>query len=231
MEERHSAYRVPTRRPFLLRELYDKLPSVDDRVRYLPDPADPTEYEAIADTLYELFQPARNLAQERHATGCDHHPKGPIDTEAPEGWSRCLLCNHHRRIGRPHVKAAAADPPRHLWSIPDPPYTHALLLTAMLRVNDIVSELNYRSAEDLFQQAADRIHEAFTIARELSRPRTFGCPQHPGAPIDPTAPDGPRCLFCQARERRSRQGPPSVEIRPCRPVPVRGRPRTPPTPP
>ncbi len=47
MQHEHSSYRVPTGRPFLMRELRNKLPGVDDRMVYLDVPADPTEYEDL----------------------------------------------------------------------------------------------------------------------------------------------------------------------------------------
>lgn len=219
MDSDHSAYRVPTGRPFLLGELYDKLPGVDDRIRELPDPADPTEYEDIADALYDVFITARNLAPHRNATGCRRHPAGPVDTEAPEGWGRCLLCNRHRRMGRPGVKAGATMPTQ-LWPVPDPPYTHAALNTTRQHLNTAVADLDYRSSDAEFQAVADLVHSAFVIARELSRQRnSSGCTRHPGSPIDADAPNGPQCIFCQGEERRRRLGPPNVVIRPSRPVP------------
>jgi hypothetical protein len=67
---------------------------------------------------------------------------------------------------------------------------------------------------------ADLVHSAFIVTRELSRPRaSSGCPRHPGAPVDEDAPGGPRCMFCQGRERLRRSGPPVVAVRPSRPAP------------
>ncbi|MFF7191413.1 hypothetical protein ACFZAR_40915 [Streptomyces sp. NPDC008222] len=218
-EGEHSAYRVPTGRPFLLGELYNKLPSVDDRMKHLPDPADPTEYEAIADALWDVFVTARNLAPVRSPTGCARHPGGPVDTEAPEGWGRCLLCNRNRRIGRPSVKKAT-NASTSLWAIPDPPYNHAALMAIRRTINHAVMELDYRSPDRAFHEVADLVHSAFIIARELSRPRSTGCQRHPGAPIDPTAAGGPQCIFCVGEERRRQLGPPTVTVRPSRPVPT-----------
>lgn len=216
---RHSEQRVPTGRPYLLREVYDKTPSIDDRICALPDPADPTEYEAIADALWDLFLSTRNLAEQRSGTGCTRHPDGPVDTEAPEDWGFCLLCNTHRRRGQPS-STAAQKPPKHVWAVPPPPYTHGALLQTRRALNDALLELNYRAPDASFQAVADLVHAAFVISRELSRPRTYGCLVHPGAPLDPAAPKGrPMCIFCAGRERRASYGPPTVTVRPSRPLP------------
>ncbi|MEV7866679.1 hypothetical protein AB0P17_11350 [Streptomyces sp. NPDC088124] len=204
----HSAYRVPTGRPFLLKELYSKLAGVGELIGQLPVPADPTEYEEIADSLYSLFNVARNLAPDRNSTGCQPHPKGAV------GWGRCLLCNSHRRTGRPDVKAAP-QAPRHNWAVPPPPYDHTVLAQTMQLINDLASEINFRSEDETFVHLGDLTHGAFVVARELSRLRnSSGCAQHPGAPIDPAAPGGPQCLFCQGQARRQQTGPPTVAIRP-----------------
>lgn len=214
-----SSFRVPPRRPLLMKELYSKLPGVDDRIRNLADPAAPAEYEDIADALYDVFITARNLAPDRNATGCDIHPSGPVDTEAPEGWTQCLLCNTRRRLGRPEVKAATTARQR-TWTIPEPPYTRAVLDATMRELNDAVQDLDYRSADDAFAMVADMIHAAFSIAREMSRPlNSSHCTRHPGAPVDPDALDGPQCMFCQGEERRNRVGLPNVVVRPSRPLP------------
>ncbi|MGW5625727.1 hypothetical protein ACWEWP_34310 [Streptomyces olivaceus] len=208
---------------YALAELRSKHPGVDDQMLYLPDPADPTEYETVADQLWDLLLSARNLVPARSMTGCDLHPNGPVDTERPEGWGNCLLCNQHRRIGRPGVRAAAK--PAKAWAMPEPPFFHATLMATRKEISDAVQDLDYRSHEDAFQHVVDLVHAAFVIARELSRPRISGCQRHPGAPIDPAADGGPRCLFCVGDERRRRLGPPTVSVRPSRPVPqVRPRP-------
>ncbi|MFI1839772.1 hypothetical protein [Streptomyces olivaceoviridis] len=215
---KHSSYRVPTGRPFLMREMHNKLPGIDDRIAMLPDPADPTEYEDIADALWDLFLVVKNLAPSPNATGCQRHPGGPVDTEAPAGWGRCLLCNHNRRISHPEAKKAMESATSH-WAVPDPPYDHTALMAARRALNETVVELDYRSSDQEFQKTADLVHAAFIITRELSRPRVSGCQRHPGAPLDPAAPGGPRCVLCVTREHRERVGPPTVRIRPSRPVP------------
>ncbi|WP_329456088.1 hypothetical protein [Streptomyces sp. NBC_01497] len=219
MDADDPAYRVPTGRPDLLEELHRKLPGVDDRIRQLPVPADPTEYEQIADTVYEVFVVARNLVARRRSTGCAHHPNGPVDPLAPTGWGHCLLCNSRRRVGRPDVRAAEPEPPR-TWEVPQAPYDHKVLVLTMRRINEALADLHLRSADDAFVRLADLVHSAFIVARELSRPRAgSGCPRHPGAPVDEDAPGGPRCMFCQGRERLHRSGPPVVAVRPSRPAP------------
>jgi len=217
----HSAYRVPTKLPFLLRELRSKLPSTDDRIRAIPGHGDPTEYDAIADSLYRLFVIARNLAPSRNTTNCSTHPNGPVDPQPPDGWGQCLLCNTNRRAGDPRARQGTPVAlNRH--EIPPPPYTHDLLLARMRQINEVVFELHYRSPEQDLALTADLVHGAFIIARELSRPRTASdCARHPGAPLDPAAQGGPRCLFCAAEEaRRTRTAPPpQIRDRPRRPYP------------
>ncbi|MFI2214936.1 hypothetical protein [Streptomyces sp. NPDC020141] len=214
---------MPTKRPFLLRELRSRLPSVDDRIRQLVDHGDPTEYEAIADALYRVFITTRNLAPSRNSTDCAIHPNGPVDPEPPTGWGHCLLCNSNRRVGDPRARQGAASAPNQ-YDVPPPPYSHELLLDRMRQINDTVFELHYRSPDQDFDIAADLVHGAFIIARELSRPRSSSrCPRHPGAPLDPAAPGGPRCLFCAAAEtRRGAAPPPQIRDRERR-LPLRRR--------
>ncbi|MEW1699441.1 hypothetical protein [Streptomyces sp. NPDC091278] len=224
----HSAYRVPTKRPFLLNELRSRLPSVDDRFRALSGCGDPTEYDAIADSLYQVFLTARNLAPSRNSTDCSTHPNGPVDPESPQGWGQCLFCNSNRRAGNPRARQEVANTPLQ-YEVPPPPYTHEALLERMRQINDISFELSYRSPDDDFAIAADLVHGAFIIARELSRPRSSSrCSRHPGAPIDPAAAGGPRCLFCAAAEHRaSTVAPPQIRDRPRRTLPSRRRPGPP----
>ncbi|MFJ9829598.1 hypothetical protein ACIRSU_35255 [Streptomyces sp. NPDC101160] len=224
----HSAYRVPTKRPLLLSELRSQLPSVDDRIRAFPGYGDPTEYEAIADSLYQVFITTRNLAPARHSTNCSIHPLGPVDPESPQGWGQCLFCNSNRRIGNPRARQEVANAALQ-YDVPPPPYTHETLLDRMRQINDVIFELHYRSPEEDFALAADLVHGAFIIARELSRPRsTSRCTRHPGAPVDPTAQGGPRCLLCVAAERRTGAvPPPEIRNRPRRPVPGRRLPHPP----
>lgn len=136
----HSGYRVPARCPFLLRERRNKLPGVDDRMIYLDDPTDPTEYEDVADALWNVFLTARDLAPLRTRTGCGRHPQGPVDTEAPDGWGHCLLCNRHRRIGRPQAKAGQGSG-GNLWAVPGPPYSHAGLMDTRVDLKHVVQDL------------------------------------------------------------------------------------------
>lgn len=200
----------------LLKELSRTVPGVGDQVRALGDGAAAVEYEGVADRLWNVLVVARELAPTRSRTGCDVHPDGPVDPLAPPGWTRCLLCNRNRRISDPSVPAVEAAPegarPGAGYAAPSPPYTREALTEAMRLVNELAFELDYGSSDEKFALLAERVHRAFVIARELSRPRgDSGCSRHPGAPVDPTADEtgGPSCLFCRGEElRRSRQGPP-----------------------
>ncbi|MCX5434765.1 hypothetical protein OHU11_42055 (plasmid) [Streptomyces sp. NBC_00257] len=218
----HSTYRVPTKRPLLLKELRSRLPSADDLIRNIHGYGDPTEYDAIADSLHRVFTTARNLAPTRHSTNCSIHPNGPVDPHSPQGWGKCLFCNSSRRAGNPRTQPEVPNSPVQ-YEVPPPPYTHDALLTRMRQINEIAYELHYRSPEEDFALMADLVHGAFIIARELSRPRSSSlCPRHPGAPIDPAAPGGPRCLFCTVAEiRGGAPPPPQIRDRPRRTSPRR----------
>lgn len=231
---RQSPKRVPGKRPLLLRELSRTVPGVDDRVRALGDAADPAEYEAVADLLWSVFLVARELAPTRSRTGCDVHPDGPVDPLAPAGWTRCLLCNRNRRIGDPSTPGVEAVRTAGLqYAAPKPPYTTDALGEAMRRIGDLVLDLGYGSSDAEFAGLAEAVHQAFVLARELSRPRaTSGCARHPGAPVDPTAAEtgGAACLFCRGEEQRlSRQGPPVPRGRRPRPRRRIGHRLTPPS--
>ncbi|MFL3870584.1 hypothetical protein LT966_28785 [Streptomyces griseobrunneus] len=207
-----SDFRVPTKRPHLLRELRSQLPSADDRVRDVSG-HDPTEYEAVADALYRVFNTARNLAPPRNTTNCTIHPNGPVDPEPPQGWGRCLFCNGNRRIGNPQARSGGPVNANQ-YDVPPPPYTHEILIARMRRINDAVYELALVSPDDAFADVADLVHGAFVIARELSRPRsTSKCRLHPGAPIDPDAPGGPQCLFCSTAAIKKERAVPPPQIR------------------
>jgi hypothetical protein len=79
----------------------------------------------------------------------------------------------------------------------------ARLQDFMRDIHSHAFHLELTSPASEYADVADKLHEAFCVARELSRPRNVsGCPKHPGAPVDPDAPDGKRCLFCQGAERR-----------------------------
>ncbi|MDT0379924.1 hypothetical protein RM572_14255 [Streptomyces sp. DSM 42041] len=221
-EARRSGRRVPANRPFLLGELNRTVPGVDDRVRALGEDAGPAEYEDVADRLWSLFLVARELAPTRSRTGCDVHPDGPVDPLAPEGWTRCLLCNRNRRIGDPSVPGVETGrAPGQRYEAPRPPYTREALTEALRRVRELQLDLGPTSPNEEFARLAEAVHRAFVTARELSRPRTAsGCARHPGAPVDPTAEEtgGAACLFCRGEEtRRARQGPPVPRPRRTRP--------------
>ncbi len=225
--QRSQTYSVPTGRPFLLNELRSKLASIGDAVRGLWVDAYPAEYEAVTDDLYVAFRVASNLAPPRSRTGCPVHPDGAVDPEAPQGWTRCLLCNSARRRGtHPDNIPPLARTTGLGYPVPDGPYDLTRLREQMNTVNDLSHSLSLRSADTEFAEVADALHEGFCIARELSRPRnTSGCEIHPGAPTDPTA-DG-ACVFCAGAARRraaERDGIPVIVPRPASPV-RRGRSR------
>ncbi|MFD4659708.1 hypothetical protein ACFWP2_29245 [Kitasatospora sp. NPDC058444] len=199
---RSQSYSVPTGRPFLLGELRSKVASIGDAVLGLWADAHPAEYEPVADDLYAAFRTAANLAPPRSRTGCTTHPDGAVDPEAPQGWTRCLLCNSARRRG---THPADVPPPARTnslgYPVPDGPYDLPLLRHHLDAVNHLSYSLSLRSSDSEFAEVADALHQAFCVARELSRPRnTSGCNIHPGAPTDPTA--GDACIFCMGVERR-----------------------------
>ena len=200
---RGQQYTVPTGRPFLLGELRTKLAAIEGSVRALYADAHPAELETVADETYLLFTIARNLAPAKTYTGCDRHPNGAIDPEAPEGWTRCLLCNEARRRG---TTAAGVPGPASRTSnlgypVPEGPYSFELLKQLLRRTTEVAYGLSLRSSDAEFTELADTVHQSFIVARELSRPRnTSGCDIHPGAPTDPTADNA--CLFCTADRRR-----------------------------
>ncbi len=206
VEHVHSkSYSVPTGRPFNLKDLHSKLPSVSDQVRNLCPAGDPTEYDALADDLYEAFRVAAALAPPRTMTGCADHPQGPVDPLAPEGWSRCLYCNSFRRRGNPGTNVRAVQQGPGGYFVPGPPYNHQALLAMMQKVDALAFDLDYRTADAEFDAAVDAIHGAFVIARELSRPRNVAkCQRHPGAPVDVDVKEGPLCLFCRGEAARAK---------------------------
>lgn len=195
---------MPTGRPFLLGEFRTKLAAIETAARSLYEDAHPAEIEVVADESYLLFQIARNLAPARTYTGCDRHPNGAIDPEAPVGWTRCLLCNESRRRGMATVDIPGVARTNGLgYPVPDGPYTFDMLKVFLRRTSELSYEVSLRSSDADFSELADSVHRTYIVARELSRPRnTSGCDIHPGAPTDPAA-DG-ACLFCVADHRRRR---------------------------
>jgi hypothetical protein len=233
---RSQRYAVPTGRPFLLGEFRTKLAAIETTVRGLYEDAHPSEVEVVADETYLLFHTARNLAPARTYTGCERHPNGAIDPEAPIGWTRCLLCNEARRRGTATVDIPGIARTNGLgYPVPDGPYTLELLKSHLRRTSELSYDLSLRSSDSDFSELADSVHRTFIVARELSRPRnTSGCDLHPGAPTDPAA-DG-ACLFCVADRRRrqnQRQGVPAMiqRSRPGSSLHRRGIRRTTPAPP
>ena len=115
---------VPPRRGVQRRELQEKLVSVDNVMQRLEEASSPDLFDELADRLDEAFIIAADVAPTRHTTGCKRHPGGPVDPNAPAGWSACLLCNTNRRRTRPWAEAAV-EQPKAVWTMPAPPYTFA----------------------------------------------------------------------------------------------------------
>ncbi|WP_424212882.1 hypothetical protein ACN20G_12825 [Streptomyces sp. BI20] len=206
-------YSVPSGRPYALKELHAGLNVVGDMAKELYDGAHPAEYEAISDALYTTFRAAAGLAPAKSHTGCAEHPDGALDPEPPEGWGLCLICNdrrrrHLRETGRrtAPITRTRAEERRLGYPVPPPPYTLDGLRAQLARLEEGRFHLTVASPEQEFARVADDLHRAFIVARELSRARTAsGCPEHPGAPTDPTAPPGEDCIFCAGRKRRAQR--------------------------
>lgn len=213
-ENPRRSFRVPAKRPPLLQELKSRLRSVDVRWTDLHAASDPLLFDDLADFLDKLFTTAAELAPQRGGTDCPEHRKGPVDPEPPEGWGACLLCNLRRRRGRlDRIPPPASRAPG--WTIPESPHTFEALAALISRIWDAVFELRLTSRPQEFTAVADLVHQAFVIARELSRPNRAapGCPRHPGGPVE-SARDGGGCILCRVRERHGAD--PVVILRPPR---------------
>jgi hypothetical protein len=203
------SYRVPSGLPFRLAELRTKLAALGGSVGELDARSHPLEWDAAADHLYETFRVAANIAPPKTATDCARHPAGAIDPEAPEGWSRCLLCNDRRRratrgpIPPPAPRFKRGDLG---YSVPPPPFSAERVHQTLRVVNDLLYPMGITSPQEDFEPVADALHEAFCIARELSRPRNeSGCARHAGGPRDL---DG-ACLLCRLQSRNQPSPAPS----------------------
>ncbi|WP_433546597.1 hypothetical protein ACQPZG_16990 [Streptomyces sp. CA-294286] len=200
-----KGYSVPTGLPYALQELRSRLGSANDLLKDLYDGAYPAEYEPVADSLYGAYRTAADLAPARNVTGCKEHPDGAVDPTVPDGWGRCLICNHRRRLNERSAPTPAEETPR----LPEGPARRATLgsLTAQFAlVNERSFDLGTSSRPKEFAALAEALHRAFVLARELSRPRnSSGCAQHPGAPVDPDAPPGEECIFCAGRRRQAQR--------------------------
>ncbi|MEU8887202.1 hypothetical protein [Streptomyces sp. NPDC048442] len=200
-----NGYSVPTGLPHALKELRSRLGSANDLVSELYDGAHPSDYEPIADSLYSAFRTASELAPARNVTGCKEHPDGAVDPTVPDGWGRCLICNHRRRLTERGAPTPAEETPR-LPEHSAQRTTRATLTAQFDLVNERSFNLGTASRPEEFAALAEALHRAFVLARELSRPRnSSGCAQHPGAPIDPDAPPGEECIFCAGRRRQAQR--------------------------
>lgn len=212
-ERRGESYSVPSGRPMRLAELRHRFSAVTDCLTHVGPWSHPLEWDTVADYLYEAFRTAAVLAPEKTPTNCSWHPRGAVDPEAPVGWSRCLLCNDRRRRhfrGTPPPVAPAVKRGDLGYPVPFPPYDRDALLQRTRRLNDVMYDLSIKSSFSEFSTVADLLHEAFCIARELSRPRNqSGCAKHPGGPRDVDE----SCLLCRARSYRGVPPPASLRRR------------------
>lgn len=102
---------------------------------------------------------------------------------------------------------------------PGVPGTLRDLNAAVGRASNTVFELHIESPPEAFDAAADQLHAAFEIARDLARPPSItGCAVHPYGPVEAeeTRPEGwGKCLLCNTNQRRAtatnRRRPPTEE--------------------
>lgn len=75
---------------------------------------------------------------------------------------------------------------------------------AVAKAHNTVHDLHPGSPPESFDLAADELHAALTIARDLARPASVtGCAQHPQGAVDESRPEWGRCLICNTRRRRA----------------------------
>lgn len=204
---------VPARRSMLLKELLEHLNSVGNVIKRLEEASTPELFDELADKLDTAFVTATNMAPARYRTGCQLHPWGPVDTEAPEGWGACATCNRNRRIGRPWVTAAESQP-KHGYDMPSPPYTFKGLQDRLYLINDAVMALLLDSPDDEIDAIANALYGAFIVARELSRPKPESrCEKHR---YTDTAPDPVTggCVLCAVEARWAAAGTARVGVVP-----------------
>ncbi|MFB9519554.1 hypothetical protein [Streptomyces cremeus] len=213
-EQQGKGYSVPAGLPYALKELHSRLGSANDLVKDLYDGAHPAEYEPVADSLYGAYRTASEVAPARNVTGCKEHPDGAVDPTVPDGWGRCLICNHRRRLVERGAPTPAEDVPR-LPERDGRQATPAMLREQFALVNERSFNLGTGSRPEEFAALAEVLHRAFVLARELSRPRnSSGCSLHPGAPVDPDAPPGEECMFCAGRRRQASRAPGTPQMLP-----------------
>lgn len=212
---------VPPRRGIQRQELQEKLVSVSNVMQRLEEASRPDLFDELADRLYEAFIIAADVAPTRHATGCPRHPQGPVDPQAPEGWSSCLICNTHRRRTRSWAEAAA-EQPKTVWTMPAPPYTFAGLNDRLYSINDSMMNFRLDSTAEELNRIADSLYQAFIVARELSRPKSvLKCPQHPYIDTPPDSETG-GCTMCAVDARRKAAGlaDPGIALRRAKKPPI-----------
>ena len=95
---------------------------------------------------------------------------------------------------------------------------HAALATINRRIDD----LDPASPPEAFDNLADELFRALTLARNLGRRSSLtGCDLHPHGAVDPCAPDGSsQCLICNTHRRRGRSAAsmPASDLRDAEPI-------------
>lgn len=92
-------FRVPDGQVRGLAALRQQIAGASDRLAELSAGSHPEEFRLLAEELRTAYETAHRLAGGPARTGCDRHPHGAVDPEAPEGWGACLICNARRRVG------------------------------------------------------------------------------------------------------------------------------------
>ncbi|WP_439082138.1 hypothetical protein [Streptomyces sp. WL006] len=97
---KQKSFRVPAGRVVGLSDLRARMATANDLAYDLTVTSDTADFKQVMEALHEAYWIAAALASASSRTGCTEHPQGPVDPVAPDGWSKCLLCNNRRRSGR-----------------------------------------------------------------------------------------------------------------------------------
>lgn len=168
----------------------------------------PEAFDAAADELYAAFVIARDLARPNNVTGCADHPQGAVDTRAPDGWGRCLVCNtHRRRAERPdhaeqatEVRKAGRLPAPRPYATTSPEYAKAAAKLsylpdmggASIEAARVQLGPDARYEELVLHAAAHPVIPAAPLELDVPNPRTDTPTCDCGTALDP---DG-SCLTC-----------------------------------
>ncbi|WP_242892602.1 hypothetical protein [Actinomadura litoris] len=112
--------RPDPRGPEALTMLRKAIAVAQDLAHDLNEASTPSAYEAVSEVLSDAYDRARDLARPHGRTGCARHPDGAVDTQAPDGWGVCLLCNTHRRQAARPEHTGQADEARQAAGVPAP---------------------------------------------------------------------------------------------------------------